>query len=75
VVYGRPDHIAATEKQADLYQAFNGALEAVTRQIRERREKLKKTWEQPGNHPVEQEVAELLAAESEPADPKGSKNP
>lgn len=64
VVYGRPDHIAATQKEADPYQALSGALDAAKRQIRERREKLKKRWEQPGNHPVEQEVATIMAAES-----------
>ncbi len=65
VVYGRPDHIAATEKESDLYQAFRGALKAVKRQIREKREKLKKRWEQPGNLPVEQEIVAVLAAESD----------
>lgn len=65
VVYSRPNHIAATQKEADVYQAFNGALNAAERQIRERREKLKKTWEQPGNHPIEQEIAEVMIAEAD----------
>lgn len=70
VVYGRPDNIAATKKDSDPFLALKGALDAVERQIRQRREKLKKQWQQPGNQPIEQEMTELLAAESmdDPAD-------
>lgn len=64
VVYGRPDHIAASEKESNAPLALKHALDAAERQIRQRREKLKKTWEQPGNHPVDQEVAELVASDS-----------
>lgn len=63
VVYCRPENIAATEKQENAMPALKGALSAVERQVREKRTRLKKHWERPGNHPVEQEVAELLAAE------------
>jgi len=62
VVYCRPENIAATEKKDNPMPALKGALSAVERQVREKRAKLKKHWERPGNHPIEQEVAELLAA-------------
>jgi ribosome-associated translation inhibitor RaiA len=65
VVYSRPDHVAATQKEADPFLALDEALTAVTRQIRERREKLKKRWEQPGNLPVEQEMIEVVTAEAD----------
>lgn len=64
VGYGRPDHVAATEKDTDPGQALRRALDAVARQVRSRREKLKKRWEQPGNLPVEQEIQEILAAQA-----------
>lgn len=64
VVYGRPDNIAASEKEANAPLALKHALDAAERQIRKRREKLGKPWELPGNHPVEQEIGELVAAES-----------
>jgi ribosome-associated translation inhibitor RaiA len=65
VVYSRPEHVAAAKKEADPYLALDEALTAVERQIRERRKKLKKRWEQPGNLPVEQEVTEVVAAETD----------
>ena len=65
VVYGRPDHLAATEKNEDATTALKGALSAIERQVRQRRQKLRQTWEQPGNHPVEQEVMELILAEED----------
>ena len=66
VVYARPEHVNATEKAGDPFIALDNALDAVERQIRERREKLKKRWEQPGNLPIEQEIMEInLAEESE----------
>lgn len=64
VVYSRPDHVAATEKDTDPRRALRGALDAVERQVRDRREKLKKRWEQPGNLPVEQEIETIQAAQS-----------
>jgi ribosome-associated translation inhibitor RaiA len=51
VVYGRPDHTAATEKGDNPTSALKGALAAVERQVRSRREKLGKPWEQPGGNP------------------------
>jgi ribosome-associated translation inhibitor RaiA len=64
VVYGRPHHISATQKEANPPMALDAALNAVERQIRDRREKLKKPWEQPGNHPIEKEIGEVIAAEN-----------
>ena len=64
VAYSRPEHVAASEKHEDPMIAMKGALSAVERQIRERREKLKKRWEQPGNKPVNQEMIETAAAEA-----------
>jgi ribosome-associated translation inhibitor RaiA len=64
VVYSRPDTIAVTQKEANPHLALHEALTVVTRQIRERREKLKKRWEQPGNLPIEQEITEVVAAET-----------
>jgi ribosome-associated translation inhibitor RaiA len=47
VAYMRPDNVAAVEKGETAVEALKGALEAVERQIRERREKLGKRWRQP----------------------------
>ena len=74
VVYGRPDHIAATQKETNPQLALSSALDAAERQIRERREKLQKRWEQPGNLPVEQEIREVIEAESIPADTSSTDN-
>jgi hypothetical protein len=47
VVYARPDHVAAVEKDETIEGALSGALDAVERQVRERREKLAERWKQP----------------------------
>ena len=47
VAYGRPDHVAAVEKDNTLESSLRGAIEAVERQIRERRERLGQRWKQP----------------------------
>jgi ribosome-associated translation inhibitor RaiA len=47
VVYGRPDNMAAVEKDNTPESALRGALDAVERQVRERREKLAERWKQP----------------------------
>jgi ribosome-associated translation inhibitor RaiA len=65
VVYSRPENVAAKQKQSDPQMALKAALDAVERQIRERREKLGKRWQQPGNLPMEQEITEVVAAETE----------
>lgn len=68
VIYSRPNHIAATEKDASPEQALKGALDAAERQIRERRDKLKQRWKQPGNLPAEQEIGEVYVAEDQATD-------
>jgi len=47
VAYMRPDNLAAVEKGETAVEALKGALNAVERQVRERREKLGKPWQQP----------------------------
>jgi len=47
VAYMRPDHVVAVEKQETVVGAMKGALEAVERQVREYRTKLRETWRQP----------------------------
>lgn len=47
VAYVRPENIAATEKSDSARGALKGALEAVERQVRAKRERLGKPWEQP----------------------------
>jgi len=62
VVYARPTNIAASQKGADPVITLNDSLSAVERQVREKREKLGKFWERPGNDPVAQEIVETMAA-------------
>jgi ribosome-associated translation inhibitor RaiA len=47
VAFARPDNIAAVEKSDGLGKAFRGALDAVERQVREKREKLGEPWKRP----------------------------
>jgi ribosome-associated translation inhibitor RaiA len=68
VAYVRPENLAATEKSPDVYAALKGALDAVERQIRQKREKLGKRWEQPAGHPVIREMIEVEAAKGEIAE-------
>ena len=63
-VYCRPEHINASETAREPQTALAGALAAVERQIRQRREKLKKHWEQPGNSAVDQEMLSIALAET-----------
>jgi ribosome-associated translation inhibitor RaiA len=63
VVYARPSQIAASQKDADPLVALKGSLDAVERQVREKREKYNKKWERPGNDPVTQEVIDVLTAD------------
>lgn len=65
IVYARPNNIAATKKTPDVFGALNESLEAVERQIRNKRERLKKHWEQPSSGPVHREVTEVMASEDE----------
>ena len=62
VVYGRPAHVVATQKEESPMTALIEALNAVERQIRQRREKLSKPWEQLGNLPVEEQ--EMMISET-----------
>lgn len=64
VTYIRPSNIAATEKADNPVIALKGALDGVERQIRKKRARLKKRWEQPGNDPVSREIDELHAADT-----------
>lgn len=61
VVYARPEQISATKKDEDPMIALKNALSAAERQVRNRREKLSKRWERPGNDPVSQEVLQAEA--------------
>jgi ribosome-associated translation inhibitor RaiA len=47
VAYMRPSNIAAVEKADTAEGAIQGALQALKRQVRERREKLAERWKQP----------------------------
>lgn len=47
VAFARPDNIAAVEKADALGEAFRAALDAVERQVREKREKLGEPWKRP----------------------------
>ena len=50
VVYIRPENISGEEKADTPQAALKGALDAVTRQVRARREKLRTRWKQPGQN-------------------------
>lgn len=47
VVYIRPNYLAASEQAETPSGALKGALEAIERQIREQRERLRERWKQP----------------------------
>jgi len=51
VAYIRPDNVVAVEKGNAPETALKGALDAVERQVREMRDKLRKTWQQPPDIP------------------------
>lgn len=63
IAYVRPDNVVGKEKHENPIAALNGALEAVERQVRKKREKLRNAWERPENDPVAKEVLEITAAE------------
>ncbi|MDT8307559.1 MAG: hypothetical protein RRC07_16620 [Anaerolineae bacterium] len=60
----RPENVVGREEDHVPSDALNGALEAVERQVRAKREKLGRPWEQP-RQAVEQDVIDLVAAEQE----------
>ena len=64
VAYVRPENVAGKEKDESPRMGLRRALDAVERQIREKRERLGQRWEEPGRDPVTQEVAEIVAAEA-----------
>jgi ribosome-associated translation inhibitor RaiA len=47
VAFIRPDNIVAVEKEDGAMAALQAALDAVERQVRERREKFHEPWKQP----------------------------
>ena len=47
VAYARPDRFVASEKSHNIRTAMKGALDALERQIREKRAKLKEHWKRP----------------------------
>jgi ribosome-associated translation inhibitor RaiA len=47
VAYIRPENIAAVEKDENPHLALKGALSALERQVRERRDRLSTRWQQP----------------------------
>lgn len=67
VVYARPEHIAATEKHFEPVVALNGALSAVERQVREKRDRLGQSWEEPDKGRAATEIIETTAAEEQVA--------
>jgi hypothetical protein len=71
----RPDNIVAREQDRSPEIALGAALDAVERQIRDKREKLGKPWEQPGNEPLDQEAIELMAAERQIDDELSNNDP
>ncbi len=50
VVYMRPNDISASKFDDSAEGAMKEALEAVERQVREQRKKLKETWKRPDLH-------------------------
>ena len=51
VAYIRPDNIVAVEKGDAPETALKGTLDAVERQVREMRDRLRKPWQQPSDIP------------------------
>jgi ribosome-associated translation inhibitor RaiA len=74
VVYARPENIAATEKAETPEAALKGALEAVERQVRQQRDRLRERWAQPDNEPRIQEMIDVSAAEQARLDAESRAN-
>ena len=68
VAYVRPENIAGKEKDESPQAALKAALDAVERQVRQKRERLRERWERPTNDPVTQEFVEVVAAEEQVED-------
>lgn len=63
VAYIRPENIVGVEKTETVPGAVQGALEAVRRQIQQRREKFRKPWEQTDKVVRTENIFELTAQE------------
>jgi hypothetical protein len=48
VAFVRPDNVVAVEKADTPEGALKASLDAVERQVRQKREKLRKPWQRPG---------------------------
>jgi ribosome-associated translation inhibitor RaiA len=51
VAYVKPDNVVGVEKAETLEEALRGAVRAVERQVRRRRDKMGRPWEQPRQPP------------------------
>ncbi len=51
VAYTRPNNVVAVEKGETIETGLRGALDAVERQVREKREKLSESWKRPDMTP------------------------
>lgn len=49
ILYARPEYIVGDQDADTAMAALKAALTAVERQVREKRDKLRETWKQPGN--------------------------
>lgn len=63
VAYVRPENVVGKEKQESPEGALKGALDAVERQVRKKRDKLGEPWKRPQNDPISQEVVDIAAVE------------
>jgi len=63
VVYARPENIAASDKNSSPTSALKGALSAVEIQVRDKRQKLGRTWERPAQDWVTSEIIETMLSE------------
>lgn len=63
VLYARPENIAAVAKRETPANALQDALDAVERQLRNRREKLQERSEKLGPQGARQEIYEMTAQE------------
>jgi ribosome-associated translation inhibitor RaiA len=63
VVYIRPENIAAEEKGESLEGTLKEVIEAIERQVRQRREKLDKQWERRDKVVQETNIRELTPRE------------
>jgi ribosome-associated translation inhibitor RaiA len=60
VAYLRPSKLVTTEQAKTVAAALTGALEAMERQVRERRDKLYERWKQPAGAKSERRRGEKI---------------